>query len=94
MGKKKYLVSVQASATIQFRQTVEADSPEAAKGIIAAVFKKLDSGMISQIDGELSYGGYVSADKKEPAVMYFQISEAPKVNHDYYEDDIEVEVEE
>lgn len=78
--KKPFTVEVQASATVKFTAHCLEENPEAAREYIVNLLKKIDSGMVSQ-SGEFN---------NLKIAAWFEVTEAPKLGHDFELSDIEV----
>lgn len=77
----KFNVEVQASATIKLRRWVEAETPDQAKLKLLQLLDLIDSGRTNQ-DMDFSHARDASV----------EITEAPKLGHDFELSDIEVEL--
>lgn len=78
----KYDVTLQASVTVRFNRTVDAIDEESARNHMKTMMRAIDSGLAIQ-QGEF-FGTFQDAS--------FEVTEAPKLEHDFTDRDIEVSV--
>lgn len=78
----KYYVTVQSNATVRFSREIEAANVEAAKTKLVEYMYAIDCGSVEQ-SGEILTRPFTDAT--------FEVTEAPKLEHDFTMADIEVE---